>query len=68
MDCKNALVASLTQKVNFLEKKLQTQKPTGRKAVGYYPNDRFVRIQEIAYAKWEAEKLPRNTLIRKHPT
>ena len=58
MGQKNVLTAALIHKVQFLERQLKSQKPIGRKAVDFDPNERFARIPEIAYAKWEAEKAP----------
>lgn len=61
---KNILIATLEQKVNSLEKKLELQKLSSRKAVEYNHNKRFAWIKEIAYAKWEAEEAPRTQRIK----
>ena len=55
----NSITASQSQRIEFLENKLESQKPTGKKAVGYDPNERFARIEEIAYAHYEAAKAPK---------
>lgn len=56
---KNAFIAMLLHKVNFLERKLKSKQRTRRKAVNCDPNRTFARIPEIAYARWEAEKAPK---------
>ncbi|UPL00235.1 hypothetical protein LCI18_011169 [Fusarium solani-melongenae] len=63
----NSIVATQKQRIEFLEDKLESQKPTGRKAVDYDPNERFARIEEIAYAHYEAEKAPTKYRDREAP-
>ena len=63
----NSIIASQKQRIEFLEDKLESQKPTGRKAVDYDPNERFARIEEIAYAHYEAAKAPTKYRDREAP-
>ena len=63
----NSIIASQKQRIEFLEDKLESQKPTGRKAVDYDPNERFARIEEIAYAHYEAAKAPTEYRDREAP-
>ncbi|KAM5349768.1 hypothetical protein ACJ41O_006273 [Fusarium nematophilum] len=54
MDRKNTMITALTYENEYLKKKLESQEPTGRKAVDYDPNERFARIPEIAAAHYKA--------------
>jgi hypothetical protein len=63
----NSIIASQSQRIEFLENKLESQKPTGKKAVDYDPNERFARIEEIAYAHYEAAKAPEEYRDREAP-
>lgn len=54
INCKNAIIAMLKEKNDYLKAKLELKQPVGRKAVNFDLNNTFLSILAIAKAKFKA--------------
>lgn len=50
------MIAAIKEKNNYLETKVQSKHPVGRRAVDFDPNNTFPTIPAIAKAKFEAQQ------------